>query len=228
MDIKKFLKEIPKLPLSALIFFIIVFVLWNLGIIPPPIEIVEILENLYNKYGLFGLAIATFSEGIVYLGLYFPGSFIIALAVFFSDGNLSSLLAISVIVAIVLTITSFINYFLGRHILFRHQNHHLISNNRRISKGFLLSMLHPNLIAFYFFNEGIEKHNPWKIALVPVIMIPYGFLFAWILSTFKLVLRSKLESPWTMIILISIWLVTAFIVEHLSKKRRNKIYQEFN
>ncbi|MBS3080921.1 hypothetical protein J4221_05595 [Candidatus Pacearchaeota archaeon] len=227
MNIKKFLKEIPKLPLSALIFFIVVFILWNLGVIPPPVQVVEFLENLYNKYGLIGLSIATFLEGIVYLGLYFPGSFIIALAVFFSDGSLLSLFSISLVVAVTLTITSFINYFLGRHVLFRNQYNHLIKDNRNISKGFLLSMLHPNLIAFYFFNAGIERRNPWKIALVPIIMIPYGFLFAWILSTFKLVLRSKLENPWTMLILISIWLITAFIIEHLSKKRRNKIYQEF-
>jgi hypothetical protein len=227
MDIKKFLKEIPKLPLSALLFFIVVFILWNLEIIPPPVEIVEFLKNLYSEYGLIGLAIATFLEGIVYLGLYFPGSFIIALAVFFSDGSWLSLLSISFVVAITLTVTSSINYFLGRHILFYHQNQHLVKTNRKISKGFLLSMLHPNLIAFYFFNAGIEKHNPWKIALVPIVMVPYGFLFAWILSTFKLVLRSKLENPWTMVILISIWLVTAFIIEHLNKKRRNRIYQEF-
>src|SRR3989344_4234046 len=196
MNIKNLFKEIPKLPLSALIFFIIVFILWNLGIIPPPVRVVEFLEGLYNQYGLVGLAIATFLEGIVYLGLYFPGSFI--------------------------------NYFLGRHILFRHPNHNLIKNNRKISKGFILSMLHPNLIAFYFFNAGIEKHNPWKIALVPIIMIPYGFLFAWILSTFKLVLRSKLENPWTMLILILTWLIIAFIIEHLNKKRRARIYQEFD
>src|SRR3989344_9073070 len=228
MNIKKFVKEIPKLPLSALIFYLVVFLLWNIGIIPSPVGIVEFLESLYNQYGLIGLAIASFLEGIVYLGLYFPGSFIIALAVFFSDGSLSSLLSISLVVAVILTITSFINYFLGRHILFHHQNHHLTKNNRKISKGFILSMLHPNLIAFYFFNAGIEKHNPWKIALVPIIMIPYGFLFAWILSTFKLVLRSKLENPWTMLILILTWLIIAFIIEHLNKKRRARIYQEFD
>ena len=43
-----------------------------------------------------------------------------------------------------------------------------------------------------------------------------------------LVLRSKLENPWTILILIVIWLVIAFIIEHLNKKRRNKIYQEFD
>ena len=223
MGIKKFLKEIPKLPLSALIFFAVVFILWNLRAIPPPIKVVGFLEDLYNSYGLVGLAIATFLEGIVYLGLYFPGSFIVALAVFFSDGSLFSLLTISLVVSVTLTITSFINYFLGRHIVFRHQNNYAIRKNKKISKGFFLSMLHPNLIAFYFFNAGIEKQNIWKIALVPVIMIPYGFLFAWMLSTFKLVLRSKLENPWTMLILIFIWLIISFIVEHLSKKRRESV-----
>ena len=46
MNIKIFLKGIPKLPLSALIFFIVVFILWNFEIIPPPARVVEFLEML--------------------------------------------------------------------------------------------------------------------------------------------------------------------------------------
>jgi len=229
MDIKRFIKEIPKLPLSALIFYFIAFTLWTVGIIPPPIEIVTLLENLYDQYGLTGLAVATLLEGIVYLGLYFPGSFIIALAIFFSDGSFSSLFLISLVVTISLMVTSFVNYFLGRHVMFRHKgNEQLIKKHGKVSKGFLLSMLHPNLLAFYFFNAGLEKHKPWKILLVPIIMLPYGLFFAWILSTFKTVLRSKLENPYIMLVLILIWITVAFIVGHLSKKRRREIYGELD
>lgn len=229
MKLRQFIKEIPKLPLSALVFYFIVFVLWNLNIIPPPSGIVKILENLYNQYGLIGLAISAFLEGIVYLGLYFPGSFIIALAVFFSDGRFISLFNISLVVAIILTITSLINYFLGRYIVFK--NHEKIAElikKRKFSKGLFLSMLHPNLLAFYFFNAGMEKHNPWKILFVPVIMLPYGFILAWILSSFKTFLKSKVENPYVMLVLILIWLLMAFIFEHMNKRRRMKLYQEID
>ncbi len=159
------------------------------------------------------------------MGLYFPGSFIIALSVFLSDGSLLSLLTISLVVALILTITSFINYFLGRHIMFRHSNNNYLGNNHnKVPKEFILSMIHPNLLAFYFFNAGLEKQNPWKIIFVPIIMIPYGFIFAWILSTFKIVLRSKLEHPLTILVLIFVWLIVAFILGILSNKRRNQVY----
>ncbi|MBC8434878.1 hypothetical protein H8D91_00040, partial [archaeon] len=89
--IKEFWTELPKLPFSALIFYLVVVLFWNLGLIPSPVEIVSFLEGLYETYGLVGLFIASFLEGIVYLGLYFPGSFIIALAIFLSDGSFISL-----------------------------------------------------------------------------------------------------------------------------------------
>lgn len=229
MQLKRFIREIPILPLSALLFYFAVVALWKLGIIPSPAEIVVLLENLYHNYGLVGLSIATFLEGIVYLGLYFPGSFIIALSVFFSNGSFFSLFLISFVVAITLTITSLINYFLGRHIVFRsNKNENLSTRHKVVSKGFLLSLLHPNLLAFYFFNAGLEKNTPWKIVLVPFLMIPYGFFFAWVLSTFKLVLRSKLENPYIMLALILVWITAAFVVEHLSKKRRRLIHQELD
>jgi len=67
----KFLKRIPLLPLSALVFYITVFILWNINILPPPTEIIMFLENLYTTYGLFGLFIASFLEGVVYLDFIF-------------------------------------------------------------------------------------------------------------------------------------------------------------
>ncbi len=209
MKIKEIIKRIPKLPLTALIFYLTAFVLWNLGFIPSPTEIVMVLENLYNKFGFFGLFIATFLEGIIYLGLYFPGSFIIALAVFFSDGKFISLLNISMIVALTLTLTAFINYWLGRHISFK--NKEKIMKYKKATKGLFVSMLHPNLLAFYFFNEGLEKGNIKKIIYVPIIMIPYGLAFAYMLSIFSTVAKQKLESPLFLMSLIILWMIVAVV-----------------
>ena len=39
--------------MSALLFYLIAFILWSLNIIPPPTEILIFLENLYNNYGLY-------------------------------------------------------------------------------------------------------------------------------------------------------------------------------
>ena len=182
--IKKY--RIPILPLAALLFYIATIILWKLKVIPDPKEILDFLEILYGKYGYFGLTIATFLEGIAYLGLYFPGSLIIALAVFLSGGSALELLTISVIVAATLTVTAVINYFLGGYISSKNfwEKKELMKESETFSKGLFVSMLHPNLLAFFFFNEGLERRNFKKIAYVPIFMIPYGFLFA--LLNFKL------------------------------------------
>jgi len=220
MKIIKFLKEIPLLPLSALIFYLIMVFLWKLSIIPSPSDIVLILEKINNNYGMMGIFISAFLEGIVYLGLYFPGSFIIALAVLISDGSIKSLLTISLVVAIAISLTSIINYYLGSYVSSYNKHKYETINKNNISKGFLLSMVHPNSLAFYFFHAGIEKQHYWKIIYVPIIMMPYGFLFALILSAFREFLKSKLESPYTMLFLILIWIFLAFLFGHLSKKKR--------
>ena len=185
MLFKRFFKEIPKIPLSALIFYLALFVLWTINVIPEPKGILEFLESLYNSYGLGGLFIASFLEGIVYLGLYFPGSFIIALAVFLSDGKFISLFIITILVTLALIVTSIINYLLGRYVLFKEFNHKSFHHNKLASKGLIFSILHPNILAFYFFNQGIEKQNPLKLIFVPILMIPYGLLFAYFLYVLK-------------------------------------------
>ena len=206
------IRKIPLLPVSALLFYLIVLLLWKLSIIPSPSGIVVFLENLYNNYGLIGLFIASFLEGIVYLGLYFPGSFIIALAVIISDGSSSTLLMISLVVALALTITSMINYILGINIKTNKKEIRKIA-----SKGLFLSMLHPNALAFYFFSAGIKKQNPLKIIFVPLIMIPYGFILAVIFSIFRETIRNSIESPYVMITLILLWLALSFVFSRKSK-----------
>ncbi len=200
---KQIFQKIPKLPLSALIFYISIIILWKFGYIPSPSNILLFLENLYQSYGLTGLFISSFLEGIVYLGLYFPGSFIVALAVILSDGTFKSLLSISLVVAIALTITSIINYTLGKKILANKFNKELLLEKRPIfSKGLLISMLHPNALAFYFFNSGIKKQNFLKVLLVPLIMIPYGLALGYFFYSIKESLKTAIENPYIMISII--------------------------
>lgn len=209
----RILKKIPKLPLTALLFYLGILALWSIKIIPTPQDILRYLENLYQVYGYFGLFIATFLESIAYLGLYIPGSFIIALAVFFSDGSFSSLAIITLVVDLALTITSIINYLVGSWISTKSGiNMERLKKTEIYSKGIFVSMLHPNLLSFYFFNAGLERHNFKKIFIVPIFMLPYGFLVAILLSRFSGFAKQNLESPTFFLSIIVIWLVIAFAV----------------
>ena len=218
--LKQFFQKIPKLPLSALIFYVSMLVLWKFGYIPSPSNILLFLENLYTSYGLTGLFIASFLEGIVYFGLYFPGSFIVALAVILSDGTFKSLFSISLVVATALALTSLINYTLGRRILANRLNKELLAESKPLfSKGFFVSFLHPNVLAFYFFNSGIKKQNFLKVLLVPLIMIPWGLTLGYLFYAIKEPLRNAIESPYIMISLILLWILFAFFLENRNKKR---------
>lgn len=213
MLFEKMKMKIPKLPLSALIFYLVILLLWRIGLIPSPNNILTVLENLYTSFGLMGLFIASFLEGIVYLGLYFPGSVIVALAVILSNGSFISLLSISLVVALALTLTATINYFLGRKFSSKFEKDYFLKERKIASKGFFISMLHPNILAFYFFNSGIKKHNLLKILLVPPIMIPYGLFLGYIILLLKTPLEKAIESPYIMITLILIWIITAFFFQ---------------
>jgi membrane protein YqaA with SNARE-associated domain len=206
--IARVLKKIPKLPLSALVFYLAMLILWKVGAIPSPREILLTLESLYNHYGLMGLFMASFLEGIVYMGMYFPGSFIVALAVILSDGRFISLISISIVVAIALTITSIINFQIGRKVTPSKSNKDLIKKEKKVlSKGLFASMLHPNALAFYFFNSGIKNQDFKKVLLVPIIMIPYGLLLGYLFYSIKGVLKSALEKPYVMITILLIWVL---------------------
>jgi len=220
---KKIIRFVPILPLTALVFLGTAMVLWKFELIPDPKEILLILENLYLKFGYLGLVIATFLESIVYLGLYFPGSFIIALAVFFSNGSFVSLLIISILVAITLTITAVINYFFGRYVSRKDffEKKEFVKESKSISKGLFVSMLHPDLMAFYFFNAGLERQNMKKLIYVPIFMIPYGYLIGFVLSRFSELLRRGLESPNFLLIIIGIWFVASFVFEIKRRKRKS-------
>jgi membrane protein YqaA with SNARE-associated domain len=214
------MRKIPILPLSALIFYIAAIILWKLNIIPSPNEILQILKSYYDAYGYFGLVLAAFLESIVYLGLYFPGSFIIALAVFFSDGTFNTLLTISILVAATLTFTAIINYFLGRIVAKRNffEKDEFIRESKTFSKGLVLSMLHPNLLAFYFFNAGLENHSFKKIAFVPVFMIPYGYVIALGLYKLSEPAKDQLENPYILLAFVLLWVAVAFVREYRKTK----------
>lgn len=214
---KKFLEKIPFLPLSALVFYLTVLFLWKIGIIPPPEGILVLLESLYEHYGLIGLFISAFLEGVVYLGLYFPGSFIIALSVILSDGTIISFFMISLVVTVALTLTSVINYMLGRYVVYKEKKEKINSKRKISSKGFWLSMIHPNLLAFYFFHSGIKQQSPRKILLVPAFII-YGFMYAGIIYSTKEWFKKAIESPGLMITLITIWIIVSFVINSQHKR----------
>ncbi|MEK6925887.1 MAG: hypothetical protein AABW50_01270 [Nanoarchaeota archaeon] len=215
--IKKFFKELPKLPLSAFIFYLIVMVLRVLDVIPPPSEIIAALENLLDLYGVIVIFISVLLEGIVYFGFYFPGTTIVTISILLSNGEFSSFLSIALASAFALTITSIFNYILGRRLPTKFDP----SSSRikkALSKGLILSIIHPNTLSFYFFDSGIKRQSPWKIAFVPFLIAVYGIVLSIIIYSFKSPFKSAVEMPYILLCLIFVWLVVSYFYEKRKKK----------
>ncbi len=218
MSIRTVWNQLPKLPLSALLFYIAVYVLWQLSIIPSPTGIIVFLESLYNNYGLLGLFISSLLEGLVYVGLYFPGSFILALAVLVSDGSPASLFALAAVATAATTSTIVINYCAGRYLIIRKQPP-LPNYEKPLAKQLSLAIVHPNILAFYCFNHGIHKRSPLPLLITPFLLLPYSFIVISIISLFRDAFRSQIENPYVMLMLLMIWIVAAIVLQSLEKKK---------
>jgi len=210
--------KIPLVPLSALIFYLLVLLFWKFGAIPSPAEIFDKLEILYEQNGSLGLFVSTILEGLVYVGLYFPGSSIIALSVILSDGSFLSLLGISIVVASSLTLTSLTNYLLGRRFAKKSKGKVNRAEKHMNTRGLLLSSLHPNALAFYFFKLGVDGKSFKEIIYVPAIMIPYGFVLALVLYLLRSPIQGAIEAPGKIVIILVVWVL---ISTFLNYKRQN-------
>ena len=51
-----------------------------------------------------------------------------------------------------------------------------------------------------------------------MIMIPYGFVFAWAIYLTREPFRAAMENPWIVIILILVWIAASFVI-HFHYKR---------
>ncbi len=79
-------------------------------------------------------------------------------------------------------------------------------------------MLHPNALAFYFFNAGIQKHKFWKVLLVPVVLVPYGLALGALIFSIKDSFQKAIENPYLMISYLSVWFILALLVEVRRKR----------
>lgn len=205
--------KLPIFPLSVLMFYILLILSWSFNIIPSTAELVLILERLFKESGYLWLALAAFLEGTAYICLYVPGSFVIAFSVFFSDHSPSSLLVISLLVATALTFAALVNYQLGRFVSLQKMRRkvELVKKSNKFSKKSLfVSLLHPNLLAFYFFNAGLKGKSLKQIVFVPLFMFPYGLFIAYFLSMFAEEIRSSVETPMFIVGILFFWVIISF------------------
>lgn len=110
----KYYTKLLSVPLLFFLLYTSLFFIWSLFDLPPTERLVEIVGSFFDKYGLVALFISSIFEGILLLGSYFPGVFVIFLGVLVAESAFEAVVAVAVSTAGLL-IAHICNYFLGKY-----------------------------------------------------------------------------------------------------------------
>ncbi|MDP3725955.1 MAG: VTT domain-containing protein [bacterium] len=107
--------KILAIPISLLLVYLSLLLLWKLFGLPSPETLAETAKDYFNQYGLIVIFIAALIEGVLIIGQYFPGGFIIFLGVISAAGNVPKATAVVLIVCLAFFISYYINYLMGKY-----------------------------------------------------------------------------------------------------------------
>lgn len=153
-------------PLSIFLCLGLFIVFYRILGLPFPSEITIYIVNWFNLYGYWILLLAAFIEGIFVIGMYFPGSLVIALAVYSLGQTPIDLFCIGAISFISFLAANIFNYYIGRYgyyeFLLLIGGKDSITKmqetmNKYGNKTFLITGFFPNFIAITSICAGIAK-----------------------------------------------------------------------
>ncbi len=110
----KYYLKLLSLPLGWLVTIISLFVVWNIFDLPRAEVLIRYIGVWFNTYGLVVLLAGAFIEGILLLGSYFPGVFVIFAGVVSAHSLSEAMLRIG-IGTIGLILAHSTNYTLGKY-----------------------------------------------------------------------------------------------------------------
>jgi membrane protein DedA with SNARE-associated domain len=114
---RRYLKLLS-VPIILLLSFLSLALVWELFNLPSTQVIGEAAGRLFETYGLPIVFVAAFLEGMLLIGNYFPGAFIIVLGVVLS-GSIGGALGVLIVGTAGLMLSHAFNYYLGKHGWFR-------------------------------------------------------------------------------------------------------------
>jgi len=113
-NLKGYLKLLI-IPTTLFVIYLTMILLWKIFLFPSPEELVIIIQDYFDKYGLIVVFFSALIEGVLLLGQYFPGGFIIFLGVITAAGNILKASKVVLIVSLAFFIAYNINYFMGKY-----------------------------------------------------------------------------------------------------------------
>ena len=111
---RKLLKVIA-LPLVFLGIFVSLYLIWIVLELPPEKELVSIAKGYFDKYGLVTVFVSAIFEGLLLIGWYFPGTFVVVLALLLAGNNVLQVAEIAALAVAGLVVAYTVNYIVGKY-----------------------------------------------------------------------------------------------------------------
>lgn len=140
------------LPLTALVVIVSMYAVWELFNLPPAQELALQVEGLFDRYGLPILFLSSLVEGMLLVGGYFPGQFVIILGVAISDSPAEAIVTVLVAMA-GLYIAHILNYFLGKYGWYRLLTRCGFMSSIENAKGKVMKGEFVSLLSTYFMSS---------------------------------------------------------------------------
>ncbi len=170
----KVLKKVA-LPLLLIGVILTLYLIWQILDLPPESELMAIAQDYYNKYGLFTVFFSAIVEGLILVGMYYPGSLVIFLGVIFAGKDVGRVVEVVAVVDIGMELACIINFFLGKYGWYRlllkfglkeplqQAQAHLKKNEKT---AYFMSFWQPSLAAFTSTAAGILQLPFWRFFLL--------------------------------------------------------------
>lgn len=215
--------------LAAVIALVVALNSW-LDVLPSARVITKTAQAWYSSYGLIVLVLAGLIEGLFLIGLYFPGSLIIAVSVFALPSSLPTYIAIALTATATFTVTAIINYAIGYYgvcKLFRR-----IGAERQIKRmdrflmrwGKLILVVtaaNPTYLAVAMISYGIARE---RLRTLLAIVIPATLIWMSLATAIIAMLSTSISltgsAPWIDWILIGLliaWGIGLIVRSHLQR-----------
>lgn len=182
------------LPLGFTLLFGTFLVLWQLLELPSPEAVAAFVEEIFATYGAPALFLGALIEGVLLVGNYFPGLFVIFLGVIVADSASAAARAVAIATA-GLFLAHLANYALGRYgwyrLLVRLGLRAALDRSRTqlLARGpaaVYASYWMPNLAALTDTAAGIIRMPFWAFALHALVAsVLWNTLVGSLVYTFK-------------------------------------------
>jgi membrane protein DedA with SNARE-associated domain len=221
------------IPLSVLVTFISMYIIWNVFNLPPAEVLTVQLNDWFHLYGPIVILGSAFIEGILLIGGYFPGVFIIFVSVVTAT-SLSEALTRIVFGTIGLILAHIVNYVLGRYgwykLLVKFGLGKSIEEmqNKLLKKGTLaifVSYWLPKLSALTDTAAGI-LHMPFKKFVISSILasIFWNFLVGIVVffighKAVVVVTSGGTTELIIQVLIVFVWMTILFIFDYYKRKK---------